>query len=110
MKRRMTISLDEDLERRIRLKQASSVMNTNHSVSFSEMLNKILRDALKKDEDVKVVDESDTKAKGKQEKLLMRMKHSENYSKLMDHVTNGKRREENLEIENKLNTIFNRQA
>jgi len=106
----MTISLDEDLERRIRLKQASSVMNTNQSVSFSEMLNKVLRDALKKDEDVKIIDESDKKAKEKQEKLLMRMKQSGNYSKLLDHVTHGKRSGENLEIENKLNTIFNRLA
>ncbi len=49
MKRRITISLDADLERIIRNKQANMLLKSNHSVSFSEMLNRTLREALKND-------------------------------------------------------------
>ena len=49
MKRRITISLEADLERTIRNKQANMLLKSNHSVSFSEVLNRILREALKND-------------------------------------------------------------
>ena len=49
MKRRITISLEADLERRIRNKQANMLLKSNHSVSFSEMLNRILQEALKRE-------------------------------------------------------------
>jgi len=38
------------LERTIRNKQANMLLKSNHSVSFSEMLNRILREALKNDD------------------------------------------------------------
>ena len=50
MKRRITISLEADFERTIRNKQANMLIKSNHSVSFSEMLNRILREALKNDD------------------------------------------------------------
>ena len=50
MKRRITISLEADFERTIRNKQANMLLKSNHSVSFSEMLNRILREALKNDD------------------------------------------------------------
>ena len=49
MKRRITISLEADLERRIRNKQANLLLKSNHSVSFSEMLNRIIHEALKRE-------------------------------------------------------------
>jgi len=49
MKRRITISLEAELERRVRNKQANLLLKSNHSVSFSEMLNRILQEALKRE-------------------------------------------------------------
>ena len=49
MKRRITISLEADLERKIRNKQANLLLKSNHSVSFSEMLNRILHESLKRE-------------------------------------------------------------
>ncbi len=49
MKRRITISLEAELERRVRNKQANLLLKSNHSVSFSGMLNRILQEALKRE-------------------------------------------------------------
>ena len=49
MKRRITISLEAELERKVRNKQANLLLKSNHSVSFSEMLNRILQEALKRE-------------------------------------------------------------
>ena len=44
---RITIMLDEDLAKKIRLQQAKVIKDTNSSVSFSYMINEILREGLK---------------------------------------------------------------
>jgi len=49
MKRRITISLEAELERKVRNKQANLLLKSNHSVSFSGMLNRILQEALKRE-------------------------------------------------------------
>jgi len=48
MAKRVTIMLDEDLDKKIRLLQAKEIQNTTSSVSFSTTINKILRSNLKK--------------------------------------------------------------
>ena len=108
MKRRITISLEADLERTIRNKQANMLLKSNHSVSFSEMLNRILREALKND-DLDVGEPT-----GKQtheESMMMKAKRSGITSKLLNSVqSQAKSREKNMEIESKLNSVFNRVA
>ena len=108
MKRRITISLEADLERTIRNKQANMLLKSNHSVSFSEMLNRILREALKND-DLDVGEPI-----GKQthdESMMMKAKRSGITSKLLNSVqSQAKSREKNMEIESKLNSVFNRVA
>lgn len=44
---RITIMLDEKLQRKIREMQAKQLRESNQSVSFSSVINKILADALK---------------------------------------------------------------
>ena len=108
MKRRITISLEADLERTIRNKQANMLLKSNHSVSFSEMLNRILREALKNDD--LDVGEPTNKATDDQS-MMMKAKRSGITSKLLNSVqSQAKSREKNMEIESKLNSIYNRVA
>lgn len=44
---RITIMLDDDLSKKIRQQQAKVIKDTNSSVSFSHMINEILRAGLK---------------------------------------------------------------
>ena len=41
--KRITIMLDEDLDKKIRLKQAKLIQKTNGSISFSRVVNETLR-------------------------------------------------------------------
>jgi len=45
---RITIMLDEDLIKKIRLIQSKLIKKRNESISFSRVLNDLLRDRLKK--------------------------------------------------------------
>ena len=46
MKRRVTIYLDEELSAKIKDKQANLLEKNTHSVSFSQVLNQTLKEAL----------------------------------------------------------------
>ena len=48
MSKRVTIMLDNDLDKKMRLMQAKMIQSTTSSVSFSNVLNTVLRDSLKK--------------------------------------------------------------
>ena len=48
MGKRITIMLDNDLDKKLRLIQAKAIQNTASSVSFSTVLNETLRNYLKK--------------------------------------------------------------
>ena len=103
MKRRITISLEADLERRIRNKQANLLLKSNHSVSFSEMLNRILNEALKQEG---LENESDIR---NEQTVLVNQKQSKNRAKMMNSVQrNRQTRGTNVEIESKLNSVYNR--
>ena len=41
--KRVTIMLDDDLDKKLRLLQAKLIQSTNKSVSFSEVINDLLR-------------------------------------------------------------------
>jgi len=43
MAKRVTIMLDDDLDKKLRMIQAKLIQSTNKSVSFSEVINEILR-------------------------------------------------------------------
>ena len=43
---RITVMLDDDLATQIRNKQAAEIKRTNHSVSFSKILNEVLEKGL----------------------------------------------------------------
>ena len=103
MKRRITISLEADLERRIRNKQANMLLKSNHSVSFSEMLNRILQEALKR-EGLENESESDI---GKQS---MSMNQNQPKEDAIMNTVQRKRQTKgtNVEIESKLNSLYNR--
>lgn len=47
MAKRITIMLDEDLDKKLRLRQAKQIQKSTKSVSFSQVLNNILREGLK---------------------------------------------------------------
>ncbi len=47
MGKRITIMIDEDLERKLRLIQAKTIASTKEGVSFSQVLNKTLRKSVK---------------------------------------------------------------
>lgn len=47
MPQRITIMIDDDLAKKIRVAQASMIKETNSSVSFSKVLNQTLRKGLK---------------------------------------------------------------
>jgi hypothetical protein len=48
MSKRVTIMLDDDLDKKMRLMQAKLIQTTTSSVSFSNVLNTVLRDSLKR--------------------------------------------------------------
>ena len=48
MSKRVTIMLDSDLDKKMRLMQAKMIQTTVSSVSFSNVLNTVLRESLKK--------------------------------------------------------------
>ena len=47
MAKRVTIMIDEDLDKKIRIRQARQIQQESASVSFSSVLNDVLRKALK---------------------------------------------------------------
>lgn len=47
MSKRVTIMIDEDLDRKIRLLQAKAIAKEQKSISFSKTLNGIVRKSLK---------------------------------------------------------------
>ncbi len=47
MSKRVTVMIDDDLEKKLRLLQAKEITKTVQSVSFSQTLNDILRKSLK---------------------------------------------------------------
>ena len=104
MKRRITISLEADLERRIRNKQANLLLKSNHSVSFSEMLNRILNEALKQ-EDLLNESKSDSR---KEQSILVKQKQPRVHAKMMNSVQKNRQTRTNVEIESKLNSVYNR--
>ena len=48
MSKRVTIMLDNDLDKKMRMLQAKMIQSTTSSVSFSNVLNQVLRESLKK--------------------------------------------------------------
>ena len=47
MGKRITIMIDEDLEKKLRMIQAKTIASSKEGVSFSQVLNKTLRKAIK---------------------------------------------------------------
>jgi len=47
MGKRITIVIDEDIDKKLRLKQAKQIQHEQASVSFSRVINETLRKALK---------------------------------------------------------------
>ena len=47
MSKRVTIMIDDDLNKKIRLRQSKIIQQTQSSYSFSKTLNEVLRKALK---------------------------------------------------------------
>jgi predicted transcriptional regulator len=47
MAKRITIMIDDDLDKKLRLIQAKAIQRTSNSVSYSSMVNEILRKQLK---------------------------------------------------------------
>ena len=48
MLRRITIMLDDDLQKKLRERQAKLIKQGNKSVSFSQVINEMLGEAVKK--------------------------------------------------------------
>jgi len=48
MAKRITIMIDDDLDKKLRSIQAKAIQSTNSSVSFSGVLNEVIRASLKK--------------------------------------------------------------
>ena len=46
MSKRVTILLDDDLEKKLRIAQAKLIQKTKAAVSFSKIINEIIRDGL----------------------------------------------------------------
>jgi hypothetical protein len=106
MKRRITISLEADLERIIRNKQAGLLLKANHSVSFSEMLNRILREALRVDE---TETEQGVEHEEQNQDMMINAKGTRVYSKMVNSVQRkAHSRQKDMEIESKLNSVYNR--
>ena len=47
MAKRITIMIDDDLDKKLRLLQAKEIQKTNASVSYSQIINEILRKQVK---------------------------------------------------------------
>jgi len=47
MAKRITIMIDDDLDKKLRLLQAKEIQSTNSAVSYSRVINKTLRKKLK---------------------------------------------------------------
>ena len=47
MSKRVTIVIDDDLDKKLRVRQAKLIQQTNSSYSYSRVLNETLRKALK---------------------------------------------------------------
>ena len=47
MSKRVTIMIDEDLDKKLRLRQAKMILQEQSSYSYSKVLNEILRKGLK---------------------------------------------------------------
>ncbi len=48
MGKRVTIMIDDDIAKKLHLIQAKAIQSTTSSVSFSRVLNEILRNSIKK--------------------------------------------------------------
>ena len=48
MVKRVTIVLDADLDKKLRIIQAKEIQSTSGSVSYSRVINEVLRNSLKK--------------------------------------------------------------
>ena len=105
MKRRITISLEADLERRIRNKQANLLLKSNHSVSFSEMMNRILNEALKREG---LENELESHISSEQS-VQMNQKQPEEQVKMMNTIQRKRQTKgTDVEVESKLNSVYNR--
>jgi len=60
MKRRITIYLDVELEKKLKVRQADLLMESRNSISFSHVLNQALRDVFVQDEGLEVMPSLDT--------------------------------------------------
>jgi len=106
MKRRITISLESNLERIIRNKQAGLLLKANHSVSFSEMLNRILREALRVDE---TETEHGVEHEEENQDMVINTQRTRDYSKMLNSVQRKSHaRQKDREIESKLNSVYKR--
>jgi hypothetical protein len=47
MSKRITIMLDDDLDRKVRIKQAELIKKSQKSTSFSKVINEVLRGKIK---------------------------------------------------------------
>jgi len=47
MAKRITIMLDDDLDKKLRLKQADMIKKTQNSISFSKVINDVIRGKVK---------------------------------------------------------------
>jgi hypothetical protein len=47
MSKRITIMLEDEVDKKLRLRQAKAIQNTQQSVSFSKVLNDTLKQVLK---------------------------------------------------------------
>lgn len=48
MAKRITIMVDDDVDKKVRIIQARKITNTNASVSYSKVINELLQSSLKK--------------------------------------------------------------
>jgi len=48
MAKRITIMIDDDLDKKLHLIQAKAIQSTNSAVSFSSVLNETIRNSIKK--------------------------------------------------------------
>ncbi len=47
MAKRITIMLDDDLDKKLRIKQADLIKKTQESISFSKVINEVVRGKIK---------------------------------------------------------------
>ena len=48
MSKRVTIMIEDEVDKKLRLIQAKEILSTNRSVSYSHTINKVLKNNLKK--------------------------------------------------------------